>query len=150
MASYAENASIWWRHHVNKEEWVWPMWCQLQLLWNLISLYYRISIPLPYSWSLQNCFYVHPIIVTSRARHGVSNHQHVDCLFNSLSKLKAKKTSKLYITSLCEGNLWLPWQRTYNAEKRSHVMTSSGTNSCRGNASIICIWYLRIALDDMP
>ena len=37
-------------------------------------------------------------------RDGVSNHQSNDCLFNSLFRRGSKKTSKLHVTGLCEGN----------------------------------------------
>ena len=35
---------------------------------------------------------------------GVSNHQSHDCLFNRLFRRRSKKTSKLCVTGLCEGN----------------------------------------------
>ena len=35
---------------------------------------------------------------------GVSNHQPHDCLLNRLGMRKSKKTSKLRVTGLCEGN----------------------------------------------
>ena len=45
---------------------------------------------------------------TLRWRHneheGVSNHQPHDCLLNRLSRRTSKKTSKLCVTGLCEGN----------------------------------------------
>ena len=34
----------------------------------------------------------------------VSNHRRLDCLLNRLFKPRSKKTSKLRVTSLCEGN----------------------------------------------
>ena len=37
-------------------------------------------------------------------RDGVSNHQPHDCLLNRLSRHRSKKTSKLCITGLCDGN----------------------------------------------
>ena len=37
-------------------------------------------------------------------RNGVSNHQPVDCLLNRLFTHRLKKTSKLRVTGLCEGN----------------------------------------------
>ena len=37
-------------------------------------------------------------------RDGVSNHQRLDCLLNHLFRRRSKKTSKLYVTGLCEGN----------------------------------------------
>ena len=41
-------------------------------------------------------------------RDVVSNHQHHDCLFNRLFRHRSKKTSKLRVTGLCEGNSPLP------------------------------------------
>ena len=37
-------------------------------------------------------------------RDGVSNHQPQDCLLNRLFRHRSKKTSKLRVTGLCEGN----------------------------------------------
>ena len=56
-------------------------------------------------------------------RDGVSNHQPHDCLLNRLFRRKSKKTSKLRVTGLCEGNSPMtgefPTQRTSNAENIS-------------------------------
>ena len=45
---------------------------------------------------------------TSQGRHHesdrLSNHRRVDCLFNSLFRRRAKKTWKIRVTGLCEGN----------------------------------------------
>ena len=37
-------------------------------------------------------------------RDGVSNHLHLDCLLNHFLRHKSKKTSKIPVTGLCEGN----------------------------------------------
>ena len=37
-------------------------------------------------------------------RHGVSNHRHIACFFHLLFKQPLKKTSKLRVIGLCEGN----------------------------------------------
>ena len=54
---------------------------------------------------------------------GVSNHQPHDCLFNRLFRCGSKKTSKLRVTGLCEGNSPMtgdfPAQRASNAENVS-------------------------------
>ena len=54
-------------------------------------------------------------------RDGVSNHQPRDCLFKRLFRCRSKKTSKLRVTGLCEGNSPVtgefPAQRASNAEK---------------------------------
>ena len=57
-------------------------------------------------------------------RHnGVSNNQHHDCLLNHLLRRRSKKTSKLHVTGLCEGNSQVtgefPTQRASNAEMLS-------------------------------
>ena len=64
---------------------------------------------------------------TLRWRHneheGVSNHQPHDCLLNRLSRRTSKKTSKLCVTGLCEGNSpgtgEFPAQMASNAENVS-------------------------------
>ena len=65
---------------------------------------------------------------TFRWRHNehgdVSNHQPHDCLLKRLFRRRSKKTSKLRITGLCEGNSpgtgEFPAQRASNAEKISN------------------------------
>ena len=53
-------------------------------------------------------------------RDGVSNHQPHDCLHNRLFRRRSKKTSKLRVTGLCEGNSpGFPAQRASNAENVS-------------------------------
>ena len=53
-------------------------------------------------------------------RDGVSNHQPYDCLLNRLFTGRSKKTSKLRVTGLCEGNSPVigefPAQKASNAE----------------------------------
>ena len=52
---------------------------------------------------------------------GVSNHRHIDCLFNRLFRRRSNKTSKLRVTGLCDGNPSVtgrfPSQKVSNAEK---------------------------------
>ena len=54
---------------------------------------------------------------------GVSNHRRPNCLFNRLFKRRSKKTSKLRVTGLCEGNPpvtgGFPSQRASNVENVS-------------------------------
>ena len=56
-------------------------------------------------------------------RDGVLNHQSHDCLLNRLFSRKSKKTSKLRVTGLCEGNSPVtgefPAHRASNAENVS-------------------------------
>ena len=55
--------------------------------------------------------------------NSVSNHQPHDCLLNRLFRRRSKKTSKLRVTSLCEGNIAgtgeFPAQMTSNMENVS-------------------------------
>ena len=54
---------------------------------------------------------------------GISNHQPHDCLLNRSFRRRSKKTSKLHVTGLCEGNSPMtgefPSQRASNAENVS-------------------------------
>ena len=56
-------------------------------------------------------------------RDGVSNHQPHDCLLNCLFRRGSKKTSKLRVIGLCEGNSPMtgesPAQKASNAENAS-------------------------------
>ena len=67
------------------------------------------------------------VVLTLQWRHddhnGVSNHQRLDCLLSRLFRHRSKKTSKLRVTGLCEGNSPVtgefPTQKTSNAENVS-------------------------------
>ena len=67
------------------------------------------------------------IIISLQWRHNgldcVSNHQPHDCLLYHLFRRRSKKTSKLHVTGLCEGNSPMigefPSQRASNAENVS-------------------------------
>ena len=54
---------------------------------------------------------------------GVSNNRRLDCLLNCLFRRRSKETSKLRVTSLCEGNspvtVEFPAQRASNGENIS-------------------------------
>ena len=56
-------------------------------------------------------------------RHGVSNHQPHECLLNRLFKRKSKKTSKLRVTGLCEGNS--PVNGEFPAQRASYAINVS-------------------------
>ena len=69
------------------------------------------------SWHVK-AFCVITVIMTA-----VASHRRLDCLLSSLCGRKSKKTSKLYVTGLCEGNLLVtrefPAQRASVAENVS-------------------------------
>ena len=104
-------------------------------------------------------------------RDSVSNHQPHDCLLNRLFRRRSKKTSKLRVTGLCEGNSpgtgEFPAQMASNAEnvstwwRHQEVITSHGflmdvvrihaltsTHGCgwliTSFISVICIGVLRM------
>ena len=79
--------------------------------------------------------YVDFITMTHNGHDGVSNHRRLDCLLKRLFRRKSQRTSKLRITSLCEGNSPVtgefPAQRASNAENvsiwwRPHVIIQWG------------------------
>ena len=94
-------------------------------------------------------------------RNGVSNLRHLDCLLNRLFKGISKKTYKLRVTGLCEGNSpvtgELPSQRSSNAETvsirwRHHDIFGSvlrrvllwlGTDEIYPYASGLLLWQRR-------
>ena len=53
----------------------------------------------------------------------VSNHQPHDCLLNRLFKAQIKETSKLRVTSLCEGNSPVPGE--FPAQRASYTENNS-------------------------
>ena len=86
-------------------------------------------------------------------RNGISNHQRLDCLLNSLSRRRSKKTSKLRVIGLCEGNSPVTGeftaQRASNAENVSiwwhHVQQSWGCTmivTFQGCPNITMAWQL--------
>ena len=93
-ASYAENVSIWWRHHA----WYWV---------------YAVKVPFMRKTSQWR----------HNGRDSVSNHQPRECLLNRLIRSRSKKTSKLRVTALCARNSpetgEFPAQRASNAENVS-------------------------------
>ena len=72
-----------------------------------------VTISVPYlKWTLQwRC----------NERNGVSNHQPHDCLLNRLFRHRSKKTSKLRVTGLCEGNS--PVTGEFPAQSASNAVT---------------------------
>ena len=45
-----------------------------------------------------------PVQWRQNGRNDVSNHRNLDCLLNLLFRRRSKKTSKLHVTGLCDGN----------------------------------------------
>ena len=80
--------------------------------------------------------FLHSLQWRHNRRDGVSNHQHHDCLLKRLLRCRSKKTSKLRVTGLCDGNSPVagefPAQRPVT-RKCFHLMTSSWLALCEGS-----------------
>ena len=89
----------------------------------LLFLLPLIFIYLHTSYYLVICWYFRALQWRHNGQDGVSNHQPYDCLLSRLFGRKSKKTSKLPVTGLCEGNSQVtgefPAQRASNAENVS-------------------------------
>ena len=72
-----------------------------------------------YGNHIQNCW----LIWCHNEHDCVTNYQCLDCLLSRLFRHRSKKTSKVHVTGLCEGNQWVtgifPAQRTSNVENVS-------------------------------
>ena len=95
------------------------MWCalckylhanrnQTKMYGNIRQWYSAATRCRTFTWGNWWCCIRHYNDLTLHWRHnghdGVSNHQPYDCLLNCLFRRKSKKTSKLRVTGLCEGN----------------------------------------------
>ena len=90
-------------------------------IWNLIFLQHNFMCTvynITKSYSRRT-----PLRWRHNERDGVSNHQPHDCLLSRLFRRRSKKTLKLRVTGLCEGNSSVtgefPTQRARNAENVS-------------------------------
>ena len=62
-------------------------------------------------------------------RDGLSNHQRLDCLLNRLFRRRSKKTSKLCVTGICEGNSSVTGEfASQSASNAENVFISWGHN----------------------
>ena len=82
----------------------------------------------------------------------VSNHQPKDCLLNHLFRGRSKKTSKLRVTGLCEGNSPMtsefPTQRASNMENVSIWWCHHGTKM---SSKLGChMLYCNAACENIP
>ena len=101
-----------------------------------------------------------PLLWRHNGRDSVSNHQLHDCLLNRLFRRRSKKTSKLRVTGLCDGNSpgtgEFPAQMASNAENvsiwwRHHVNDAYELDVCLPPMSAVlplgsswhCVWHSR-------
>ena len=96
----------------------WTLLCEKQK-WIAIFVVYPLRSELKYHRLLFNT----PLQWRHNEHDHVSNHQPHDCLLKRLFRRRSKKTSKLRVTGLCEGNSSVtsefPAQRASNAENVS-------------------------------
>ena len=91
-----------------------------RIFWKAFDNVHKMSsISLPWQWR-------------HNKHGGVSNHRRFDCLLNRLVRRRSKKTSKLCVTGLYEGNPpvtppWIPLTNDPISERGKcfHLMTSS-------------------------
>ena len=108
MASYAENVSIWWRHHEILHSCMKPSICKIAIQRNTRK----------YSMNRNACLSLY-IPVTSTT----------DCLFNSFFRLWTKEISKCDITDPLRwgapsDHCWIPFTKGQWRSKRVHGLTS--------------------------
>ena len=90
---------------LSKQPWGWRFETLSWSLWRHHNDYYcYISCTTKHLKILHSRIIRHPLSWRHDERDGVSNHQPNDCLLNRLFRLRSKKTSKLRVTGLCEGN----------------------------------------------
>ena len=81
--------------------------------WRVALMFSLICVVHPWYWTSITLQWRH------NERDGVSNHRRLDCLLNRMFRRRSKKTSKLCVTGLCEGNSPVtgefPAQRASNA-----------------------------------
>ena len=77
---------------------------------------------------------VHPMALQWRhnGRDGVSNHQTHDCLLNHLFRRRSRKTSKLSVIGLYEGNAPVTCEFPHKGPvtRKIHLMTASWNHYC--------------------
>ena len=99
---------------------------------------YNIALKL-YGWLL-TCW-IHFSQQQHNKRDSVSNHQPYDCLLNRLFRRRSKKTSKLRVTGLCEGNSPVTGeftvQRTSNSENVSIWWRHHGTTKTVNSTTLL-------------
>ena len=91
---------------------------------------------------------LHLTTMTSQWARRRPNHRRPDCLLNRFRR-RSKKTSKLHVTGICEGNPpvtgGFPSQKASSAKNvsiswRHHVMKTR----CRGTVQAVLIWDRRL------
>ena len=119
--------------YVEFEMWGWNFLCR-----ELQRVHERL-VKIMVLW-LFNCTYT--LQWRHNERNSVSNHLTHDCLLNRLFRRRSKKTSKLRVTGLCEGNSPVagefPAQRTSNAKNVSIWWRHLEFNSM---CVMVCPWF---------
>ena len=126
----------------------------------IIVVSYQSIYPYTLVFPTGTCVIMLPLQWRHNEHDGVSNHRGLDCLLNRLFRCRSKKTSKLRVTGLCDGNSLVtgefPAQRASDAESfsirwRHHDSTNLATltnmskwgglyNKTMQNKNVTCIW----------
>ena len=99
-------------------------------------------------------YYGSPLQWHNNECDGVSNHRHLDGLLNHLFRHRSKKTSKLRVTGLCEGNSPVigefPSQRASNMEMFPFDNIIMILTVQKQYNSIVCLAYQMCKSDITP
>ena len=89
------------------KKWVLGVTCHMGFIYDSVQNWHQ--------WKCQwaciipsSSLWFHVIQWRHKKRNGVSNHQPHDCFLKRFFRCKTKKTSKLHVTGLCEGNSPVP------------------------------------------
>ena len=103
-------------------QWTWPGFCVLsfEYLQKIISTWFMTTQVSQYvMWDLNMYKYEASLQWRHNGRDGISNHRPHDYLPNRLFRRRSKKTSKLRVNDLCEGNS--PVTDEFPSQMASHV-----------------------------
>ena len=125
---------------------MWPIMVIRKLIYHIFHYCVR-----PFSRDLRRNVVHRPLQWRHNERYGVSNHQPQDCLLNRLFRCRSKKTSKLRVTGLYEGNSAVTGEFPHKGpvtRKCFHLMTSS----CQGPISLMILSrnWMEIVLCSYP
>ena len=75
--------------------------------------------------------------VMSHEHHDVSNHQWLDCLFNTLFRVRSKNHQSSALLAICKGIGGSTTQRTSNVERVSMLWCHHGVLECYGSRRLV-------------
>ena len=158
-ASNAENVSIWWRYHeygicfnknklLNAEsscQWFETPWSWCDIVKSHVkctsiavfsnNLYWHVFV------TLSEGIYPKSITMMPHERHGISNHQHLDCLFISLLRLTTKNVESQHFWPLCEKNpVWKILESTVHGAHMGPIWGQQDPDGPHVDPMNLAIW----------